>query len=165
MVPKHPFGHGMAGGPSRPRRSRCLLLPAKGPPLRGCRTTVSEPPRRPPLLSTLPLAFHRAVPIADCRRPAVKGCLFADPESCHLPERQQIPGAAMFPEACFRSVRGRAAGEGEERRGAWGSDPGSHRLSVGGVPPRWPCGRGGSRVPRWGVGVGGTCISQGEWEY
>lgn len=126
--------------------------------------TVSEPQRRPPLVSTFPLAFHRAVPIADCQRPAVKGRLFADPESCHLPEQQQqqIPGAAdMFPEACSWSARGRAAGEGEERRGAWGSDPESHRLGVGGFPRRWPCGRGESRGPRWGVGDGGTCISQG----
>lgn len=158
----------MAGGPSRPGRSRCLLLPAKGPPLSSSGRTPNPQSLshwRSPVVSALLLAFHRAVPIAGCRRSAVRGGLCADPERCHLPERQQIPGAAaVLPGACSQGARSRPAGEGEERAGAWGCDPKSLRLGGGGFLPRWPRGRGESLVPCWGVGVGGTCISRGEWE-
>lgn len=160
LVPKHPLNHGMAGGPSRPRRSRCVVLPAKGePPSCG----KSQPnPQSPNHRGDLPWSLPSPSPYtglspwlsAGC--PAVKGRLLADPERCHLPGEAEIPGAAdTFPEACSRRARGRAAGEGEERRGAWGNDPRSHRLGVGGFPPRWPCGRGGSRGPwpgSWGWG-------------
>lgn len=67
-------------------------------------STISEHPPLPPqplLVSTLRFAFHRAVLIAACSRPAVKRGLCADLERCQLPERQRIPGAGdVFPEAC-----------------------------------------------------------------
>ena len=121
LVPKHPLNHGMAGGPSRPRRSRCVVLPAKGEPP-SCGKSLPNP-QSPNHRGDLPWSLPSPSPYtglspwlsAGC--PAVKGRLLADPERCHLPGEAEIPGAAdTVPEACSRRARGRAAGEGEERR-------------------------------------------------
>lgn len=160
----------MAGGPSRPGHSCYLLLPAKGPPLSCSRRTpteptVSEPPPRLPLVCTLPLALHRAVLIAACRRPAFKGGLCADLERCHLPERQRISGAAdVFPEACSRGARGPARAKGRRRREHGGTTPSHTGLvgedsllcgRVGTVNPASPAGESGlgKRAVSGGVGV------------
>lgn len=163
MVPKHPL---------RPRDGR-RAQPARAQPpcvaaCEGPATELQQEHAKPTVSVTTvappgpyrPLAFHKAVPTTACRRPA-------DLERCHLPERQQIPGAALFPEACSWSARGRARERGRRGRERGGATPKHTGLAwedsllggrVGAVNPASPAGKSG-----WGnVDFSGGSIDKEE---